>query len=181
MGAKINLTSINSKKNERYIKLTRGNTDISQYFENWIGIDDTKQSTKDSEELLKISNNIALPENHGTIKNRDDLQKHIFDFANLHNNNINLNELSQSICEDSEYIPKYCSENNIDIDHEFKLINKNSFYKIKAKGDGIEISGVKSIFNSDSNIVEFDLEKNKTIITSENLIYDIQQQLNTNE
>ena len=43
MGVKINLNQLNVQSDDRYVALIKGNTDVSGYFENWIGIDDTKQ------------------------------------------------------------------------------------------------------------------------------------------
>lgn len=66
MGVKINLDILNSDSEDRYVALIKGNTDVSGYFENWIGIDDTKQETKDADALYDISNKITLPEGVAT-------------------------------------------------------------------------------------------------------------------
>ena len=72
MGAKINLSLLNDGSEERYISMVKGNTDISQYFENWIGVDDTKKENIDADALYDIANHIDLPDN---IENRDVLKK----------------------------------------------------------------------------------------------------------
>ncbi|MGI0439942.1 nucleoid-associated protein [Helicobacter himalayensis] len=61
MGAKINLTILNNESEDRYISLVRGNTDISHYFESWIGLAETQQEYKDATLLYEIANNIDLP------------------------------------------------------------------------------------------------------------------------
>ena len=172
MGAQINLTILISPSEDRYISLVRGNTDISSYFEHWIGIDDSKQENKDAEALYEISNLIDLP----TDLTRDELKKKIHDFAKNHpSKTINLRELSQFLYEDENKIPDYCTDNNIDIDGEFKLAGKNlsKFYKVSVKADNIELSAPRSSFNPD--IIE--INGDRVIINSSALVQQLQNSL----
>lgn len=177
MGAKINLSILNSASDDRYISLVKGNTDISGYFENWIGIDDTKQENKDAQALYDLTNDIDLPSG---ISSRDELKKKIFDYAKSQpSNSINLNTLSDFIYGDSNYIQNYCNDKGIDIDSEFKLkgANLTKFFKTSVKADDIEITAPRSIFSSD----KIKLIRGKIVIDSPALINQIESIKNTNE
>ena len=172
MGAQINLTVLTSQVEDRYISLVRGNTEISSYFEHWIGIDDSKQENKDAEALYEISNLIDLP----TDVSRDELKKKIHEFARSRpSKTINLRELSQFLYEDENKIPEYCVNNNIDIDGEFKLTGKNlsKFYKVSVKADNIELSAPRSSFNLDM----IEINGDRVIINSRALVEQLQNSL----
>ncbi|MDD2864282.1 MAG: nucleoid-associated protein [Methylococcales bacterium] len=148
MGVKINLDTFNSNSDERYISFAKGNTDISDYFLNWVGIDDSKQEMKDGDTLYEVSNGINLPEG---IADRKELKKKIFEYINSKPSQVvNLRDLSQHLYDDDNAIQKYCDEKNIDIDGEFKLTKKQleKFYKIYIKAGGIELSAARSIFDT---------------------------------
>lgn len=179
MGAKINLSILNSSSDDRYISLVKGNTDIAGYFEKWIGIDDTKQENKDAQALYELTNYIDLPTD---LKSRDELKKKIYDYAKSQSSNtIDLNTLSQFIYSNPDYIQNYCNEKGIDIDSEFKLkgTNLSKFIKTSVKADEIEITAPRSIFSSD----KIKLINGKVVIDSPSLISQIEniKNLNKNE
>jgi nucleoid-associated protein YejK len=176
MGAKINLTILNSTSNDRYISLAKGNTDIAGYFEKWIGLDDSKQENKDAEALYKVSNHIDLPDG----VERDELKKRIHDFAKIQPSKIiNIRGLSQFLYEDENIIPDYCALNDIDMDGEFKLTGKNlnKFYKVSVEADNIKLSAPRSKFNQDM----IDIDGDKVIINSSALVQQIQENIQNNE
>lgn len=177
MGVRINLSVLNDlDSDDRYISLVRGNTDISSYFEDWVGLDDPKQENKDAQALYNIANQIDLPDN---ITNRDNLKKIIFDFAKSKVGNVvNLRELSSFIFNDENAIVEYCENNNIDIDGEFKLsgINLKRFYRISVKANNIELSAPRNSFNP--NMIEVIDEK--IVIHSQELAQQIERELNSN-
>lgn len=146
MGAKINLDILNSDSEDRYVALIKGNTDVSGYFENWIGIDDTKKETKDADALYDISNKIELPEG---VVSRDDLKRKIYDFAKSQpSKNVNLRALSKHLYDNENTITKYCDDNSIDIDGEFKLSTAQlrKFYKLVVTAGEIELRAPRSSF-----------------------------------
>lgn len=147
MGVRINLDTLNSDSEDRYIHLAKGNTDISEYFENWIGIDDTKQEAKDGDALYQIANNINLPDG---ISDRDEFKKQIFDYANGRPSKIvNLSELSTYLYDDSSFITNYCNENDFDIDGEFRLAGNQlkRFVKVSVTAGGIKLEASRDKFN----------------------------------
>lgn len=175
MGAKINLSILNSDSDDRYISLIGGNTDISQYFEAWIGLDDPKQENKDAQALYNVANQIILPEG----MTRDEFKKSIFDYAKSHRDRVvNLKALSAFIFQDENYITNYCEQNNVDIDGEFKLNGPNlsRFYKVSVKANNIELSAPRSSFNPDM----IEIVDGQIVIHSQELAQQIQAALNSN-
>lgn len=176
MGVRINLDVLNNPKNgDRYISLVKGTTDISKYFENWVGLDDTKQESKDADALYNLSNNIDLPED---VKSRDDFKKSIFDYAKARGlKPINMRDLSKHLYDNENTIAEYCDKNNIDIDGEFKLShkNRNRFYKISVKAGDIELIAPRSNFSGDGIAVSKDGES--VVIKSKELADKIRESL----
>ncbi|WP_422556396.1 nucleoid-associated protein [Sulfuricurvum sp.] len=175
MGTKINLSILNSESDDRYISLVRGNTDISHYFEAWIGLDDPKQENKDAQALYNIANQIDLPNG----MTRDSLKRTIFDYAKSSTGKIvNLRDLSTYIFQDENYITNYCETNNVDIDGEFKLTGANlsRFYKVSVKANNIELTFPRSSFNPN----EIEIIDGQVVIHSEELAQQIQSALNSN-
>ena len=147
MGVRINLDLLRSKSNDRYIQLVRGNTDISEYFENWVGLEDKKQETKDGEALYEIFNRIELP---AGVTDRDDLKKKVFDYVvSSPSKTVNLRSLSSFLYDDENKMPQYCEQHNIDIDGEFKLrgAQLNQFFKVSISAGGIKLEAPRSSFS----------------------------------
>ncbi len=169
MGAKINLSILNGDSEDRYISLVRGNTDISSYFEAWIGLDDPKQENKDAQALYNIANQIELLDG----MTRDSLKRTIFDYAKSSTGKVvNLRDLSTYIFQDENYISNYCETNNIDIDGEFKLagVNLSRFYKVSVKVNNIELTFPRSSFNPN----EIEIIDGQVVIHSTELAQRIQ-------
>lgn len=145
MGAKINLDILSSASEDRYISFIKGNTDVSVYFEKWIGIEETKSESKDAEALYEISNNIDLP----IGLTREDLKKSIYDYARSQTSKIlNLRALSKHLYDEEDKITVYCEQNSIDIDGEFKLTPSqlNKFIKVIVKVGEVELRAPRSSF-----------------------------------
>ncbi len=178
MGARINLSILNNANNQdRYISLSRGTTDISKFFDNWIGLDDAKQETKDADALYDLSNNIHLPSD----VSRDEFKKKIFDYAKIRGRKpINLRDLSKHLYDDENTISKYCHDKNIDIDGEFKLSKKNRdrFYKISVKSGDIELTADRASFSGDNGIT-ISNDGKSVIIKSEDLAAKIRERLDS--
>lgn len=174
MGVRINLDLLDS--DDRYLQLVKGNTDISDYFENWVGLKDRTHETKDGEALYELINNIDLPD---YIGNRDDLKKNVFDYvSNKPSKTVNLRELSQHLYDDEDKISAYCDENNIDIDGEFKLRREqlNKFYKVSISAGGIKLEAPRSNFSQAGISVSEDGET--VLIRSRELADEIKKNVN---
>lgn len=172
MGVKINLTRLTDESDERYVQLSRGNTEISDYFENWIGLTDTKQESKDAAALYGLTKTIPLPQG---IDNRDQLRKNIYDYANNQpHKKVNVRNLSSYLYEDEDFITQHIPP-DLDIDAEFTLSGKNlnKFYKINAKADGIDLSASRDTFNN-TNLIE--ITDDTVLIHSKDLVKEIAKQ-----
>lgn len=148
MGVRINLDVLNSGSDDRYIHLVKGNTDISDYFENWVGIDNTKHEAKDGDALYEMANKIDLPVD---ITDRDALKKQIFDYVSARPSKIvNLRELSEYLYKDSDKIATYCADNDLDIDGEFKLSGAQlkKFVKVSVTAGGIKLEASRDKFST---------------------------------
>lgn len=156
MGVRINLDVLTSNSDDRYIHMVKGNTDISDYFENWVGIDQTKQEAKDGEALYEMANKIDLPKG---VTDRDALKKQIFDYVSGRPSNIvNLRELSEYLYGDASMIVTYCAENDLDIDGEFKLSGAQlkKFVKISVTAGGIKLEASRDKFSTSGISVSAD-------------------------
>ena len=173
MGARVNLTKYLNNSKERYVTLVRGNTDIAEYFKKWIGLDRQESEKKDCENLLKIADEIKLPER---IESRDMLKKKIGDFIKIApNKSISLRNLSEYLYQQSDYIQKYAEKMEIDIDTEFtvKATFLKHFFRVSAIADGIRIDAERGLFNN--QVVQ--VEGERVIITSAKLVKAIESQI----
>lgn len=178
MGVKINITKLlDATTNERYIKLVRGSTDISKYFENWIGLEDTKQESRDASALFEIANHIDLPEG----VNRDELKKKIYQYAkNSQDNLVNLKGLSSFLYQDENILSNYAEETGKDIDGEFRLRGTylNKFIKVRANADGITLVAPLEKFSP--NKIQLGDDNQTIIIHSPSLVEEIKESLALN-
>ena len=175
MGARINLTKYLTNSEERYITLVRGNTDISGYFRNWIGVDKKVSEQADCKNLLFIANNIDLPKD----MEREDFKRKIGEYAkNSQNNRITLSGLSEHLYGDREHIQNYAENNGIDIDTEFTLKGKylHQFFKINVEADGIKFSAKREYFDSEK-LISMDHDNKQIIIKSKKLYTKVSEQL----
>jgi nucleoid-associated protein len=151
MGVRINLDVLNSESDDRYIHLVKGNTDISGYFENWVGVDDKKQEAKDGEALYEVANKIDLPDG---VTDRDAFKKQIFDYVSGRPSHVvNLRELGEYLYSDSNKLVTFCADNELDIDGEFRLSGAQlkKFVKVSVSAGGIKLEASRDKF-SDSGI-----------------------------
>jgi len=148
MGVRINLDVLNSTSEDRYIHLVKGNTDISDYFENWVGVDQTKQESKDGEALYTMANQIALPEG---MADRDEFKKQIFDYASGRPSKVvNLRDLSTYLYGDAGKVGEYCANNDLDIDGEFRISGTQlrKFVKVSVSVAGIKLEASREKFST---------------------------------
>ncbi|NOQ93550.1 MAG: hypothetical protein GQ547_02815 [Methylophaga sp.] len=141
-------------------------------------MDDAKQETKDADALYELSNNIALP---ADVSSRDEFKKKIFDYAKIRGSKtITLIDLSKHLYDDENTITKYCYDNNIDIDGEFKLSKKNRdrFYKISVKAGDIELTADRASF-SGNNGITISKDGKSIIIKSEALAAQLRERLDS--
>lgn len=173
MGVRINITTLLANEDSRYLQLVKGNTNISDYFIDWIGVTNPTSESIDAQKLFEIINDIDL--NHN--QDRDEVKRQIFNYAKEQTNRlINIRNLSDYVFGDPERILNYCESQQIEISHEFKLKGKalNKFYKISARTDGIWLQANYDKFNGDD--IEVLDEDGAILIRSQELVDIINEQ-----
>lgn len=176
MGCRVNISVYQNKPEERPLSFIRGNTDISNYFENWVGITEEKSESKDVNSLIYIIENIDLPEG---FDDTAELKQGIYNYVKSSGKNrINVRELSNHFYGDEQKIADFARDNDIDLDGEFKISSGqlSKFYKVSAKVDGVMLQAPLEKISADaSSIVQ--IQDGTIIIRSEEMVADIQRQL----
>lgn len=177
MGVRINIDNLLNIPDSRHLQLVKGNTEVSSYFINWIGISNPISESIDAENLFEIINNIDIEEG----LDRDDIKRKVYNYAkNQTNSLINIRSLSDYLFEDQEKIINYCDAQGIEISHEFKVKGKSlrKFYKITAQADGILLQANYDKFNETDIRV---LDDETIIIKSQELVRIIDEQKNRSD
>tara|TARA_R110000751_G_scaffold24467_5_gene67333 strand:- start:2218 stop:3231 length:1014 start_codon:yes stop_codon:yes gene_type:complete len=177
MGARINITTLLADEGSRYLQLVKGNTNISDYFTDWIGVTNPTSESIDAQQLFEIINNIDL----NYDQDRDEVKRQVYNYAREQTNRlINIRNLSDYIFGDSEKILNHCEAQQIEISHEFKLKGNalNKFYKITARANGILLQASYDKFNEADIQV---LDDETIIITSQELVRIINEQKNRSD
>lgn len=182
MGVKINLTLYLDKKSEdRYLTFVKGNTQVSEYFEKWVGIDEAKSETRDFNSFIDIIDNIALPEQYKKEnKTHQDFKLDIYNYIrSKKDKKVNLKELSNHFYSEENTLEKYAEENNIDIDGEFTASSSQlkRLYRINVQADEIRLQAPFAKFSKD--IITFD--KGKIIINSPALFNKVKLEVEKDE
>lgn len=128
----------------RYLQFTNYlKQDISDYFIHWIEANVAHKSRDDSNQLIKILNNIKLPIDPDTDKifTEDKFFEKVYNHINSTSKVVRLKELSASFWDDENFLLNYVEENDIEINNEFRaisaIVKKLKFREIKA--DNIRI------------------------------------------
>ena len=177
MGMRINLSLLKSNPTSRYIQLVRGQTDISEYFENWIGLEDRKRETEDGDIFYdEIIEKIKIPDG---IEDREAFKREVFNYAKLKKKKINLQDFGRHFYNDEEEITRHCEDKGIDLDGEFNLNNDQlkKLFRISVSADGIKLDAPRSKFSQSGIRVS----GSNVIIISKNLADEIRKELQTQE
>ncbi|QUE31251.1 nucleoid-associated protein [Francisella philomiragia] len=175
MGSCINLSKIKDQE-YRYISTFSGKNETSNYFYNWIGIneEDKKAEKRDAQHLIYILQNIPLPNPNETSV---EFQKKAHDFLNDRSGSVDLRDLSKHLFNNEDTISEYARKESIDISGEFSIskTDLNKIYKISAKYKGLVLSGSRGSFNKlDQKIQASNMDEDKIYI--ENDIIKIKSQ-----
>ena len=145
MGARINLEKLTNADNN-HIALTKSNqTDISDYFIDWIGITRPESNADFTNKLFKIISSIDRPVNPetGNIYDLNEFREVAYNLIKASPNKVvNLRDLSTSIFGDDNTIIAFAEERGHELNHEFRYDGRalNRFKRITANRDGIRLS-----------------------------------------
>lgn len=138
---------------ENYLSLTQlRQQDISEYFKNWISIEQIETSSEYTKQLYDIISQIERPINPNTeteyeIENFRNL---VYSYASSSpNRTINLRDLSQHFYDDPNTISDYAMNNDIAIDTEFRYNSRQlkRFIKLEVNRDGINFKISRGAFD----------------------------------
>ena len=147
---------------ENYLSLTQlRQQDISEYFKNWISIEQIETSSEYTKQLYDIISQIERPINPDTeteyeIENFRNL---VYNYASSSpNRTINLRDLSQHFYNDPNTISDYAMDNDIAIDTEFRYNSRKlkRFIKLEVNRDGINFKISRGAFDDKVRFSEED-------------------------
>lgn len=176
MGCRINLSLYNEKSEDRYLSFIRGNTDISKYFESWIGVTEERSESKDIDALISIIEQIQLPKD---IKDTSEFKQSVYDYIKSSGKNrVNVRELGQHFYEDEQKIIDFAEKKGIDLDGEFKVTSAqlNKLYKIAVQYAGVLLKAPLEKIG-DGAMVELSEDDGVVMIHSAEMVSQIKQQM----
>jgi nucleoid-associated protein len=170
------------KKEGNYISFTKRNQpDVSDYFTDWVCATKLESSTEFTEKLYEIINGIPLPKNPetGIEYSIDEVRNMVYDHARSNGQkNINLKSLSEHIYEDENVIQNYATDNDIEIDTEFRF-DRNAlkkFIQLAIDSDGVKLRFSKGDFGTKIKFAETD--PNVILIESEEFANKLRREMN---
>ena len=165
----------------RYLHFTNYNQrDISEYFIQWIEASLVDKSREDTQQLIKIINNIDIPVDPDTQEQYDEdkFRNKIFDHINSTGKIVRLRELGANFWDNEDFILDYIDTHDIEINNEFRatgtVLNRLKKYEIAA--GNLKISFKQSDLN-ERNIRPGD-RRNTIIIESVALRTKLEELLN---
>lgn len=156
---------------ENYLSLTQlRQQEISEYFKNWISIEQIESSSEYTKQLYDIISQIERPVNPNTESEYEieTFRNLVYNYASSSpNKTVNLRDLSQHFYNDPTTISNYALENDITIDTEFRYNQRQlkRFIKLEVNRDGINFKISRGAFDDK---VRFSEEDESLVIIESN-------------
>ncbi|MFB9865644.1 nucleoid-associated protein [Rufibacter immobilis] len=171
MGCRINNTNFGVSLGKYLSLINNKQSDISDYFSNWVCALKAESSTDCTNMLYDVINKIDLPVNPATNSpyDLDSFRRLVVDYIKSQPNNIvNLHQMSSHFYENENIITDFIHARSIELDHEFKVDGKalRKFYKLEVNSDGIQLRFTRGDFNKEKIKLSGD-NPNVVIIESE--------------
>ncbi len=182
MGARININKLTDEDNN-HITLTKSpQTDISDYFIDWLGITRPESSTDFTNKLFNIITDIQLPINPATgVEYRlNEFRETAYNLIKAAPDKIvNLRNLSSVFYGDENIIISFAEEKGYELDHEFRYDGRalNKFKRIEVNKDGIRLSFSRGDFTAKKVYISED-DAELVMIRSKKLVESIKSQIN---
>ncbi len=167
---------------ENYLSLTQlRQQDISEYFKNWISIEQIETSSEYTKQLYDIISQIERPINPETNNEYEieNFRNLVYSYASSSpNRTINLRDLSQHFYNDPNTISNYAMDNDIAIDTEFRYNSRQlkRFVKLEVNRDGINFKISRGAF--DDKVRFSDEDYSLVIIESETFANALRNEIN---
>lgn len=180
MGCRININKLEDQDSNHLSLIKGGQADISEYFYDWIGVENKKSNKEYTDRLFSIVSNIEVPINPDTGAPYGLNEVREIAFNNIKASAgkvVNLRQLSISLYGDEDTILDYVNEHNIEIDTEFKYDSRAlaKFKRIDANRDGIRLAFSRGDLNQKVSLSEDD--PTVIILRSRHLADDIRNKL----
>jgi nucleoid-associated protein len=179
MGCRINFAKYATGDGSYLSLIKNKQIDISEYFNNWIAIQQAESSTEFTNTLYNIINNIEPPSNDDGTLTIDNFRKAVVEYINTQPSKIvNLKQLGLHFYDDEQKFIDYANENNLTIDHEFRTNSKalKKFVRIEINADGINLKFTRGEFLRKIKISEHN--RNQVIIESERFANSLRSEMN---
>jgi nucleoid-associated protein len=155
--------------------------EVSEYFKNWISIQQLESSIDYTKSLYNIITHIEPPINPETQTafEIEEFRNRVYSFAsNSLTDTINVRDLSQYLYQDDDKIAKFADENNISIDTEFRFnkIQLKKFIKLEVNRDGINLKFSRGVLNEKVRLS--DDNPQLVIIESQNFADALRKEIN---
>ena len=181
MACRINENRIDTEETN-YLSFTQlRQQEVSEYFKNWISIEQLESSSDYTKSLYKIITQIETPINPLTENpyEIDAFRNEVYNYASSNPNGIiNIRDLSQHFYSSPDTILNYAEENDISIDTEFKY-NKTQlkkFIRLEVNRDGINLRFSRGALDEKVRISEDN--SNMVIIESESFAKALRKEIN---
>ncbi len=167
---------------ENYLSLTQlRQQGISEYFKNWISIEQIETSSEYTKQLYDIISQIVRPINPETNNEYEieNFRNLVYSYASSSpNRTINLRDLSQHFYNDPNTISDYAMNNDIAIDTEFRYNSRQlkRFVKLEVNRDGINFKISRGAF--DDKVRFSDEDDSLVIIESETFASALRNEIN---
>lgn len=183
MACRINENRIDEQE-INYLSFTQlRQQEVSEYFKNWISIQQLESSSDYTKSLYEIITQIEPPINPET-----NAQYEIETFRNLVYNyasssptdTINIRDLSQYFYQDENTITNFAEENDISIDTEFRFNKRQlkKFIKLEVNRDGINLKFSRGVLNEKVRLSEDN--PNLVIIESQSFANALRNEIGNN-
>lgn len=184
MACRVNIGKYESV-GENYLSLTQlRQKEISEYFKNWISIEQIESSKEYTEQLYNIISQIERPINPDTESEYEieTFRNLVYSYASSSpNRTINLRDLSQHFYNDPSTITEYAMENDIPIDTEFRYNSRQlkRFIKLEVNRDGISFKISRGEF--DDKVSFSDENESLVIIESSLFASALRNEINSSD
>lgn len=155
MACKITLDKFenNSGRFVDLIKHAKSQATISEYFTNWVGLDEPQSSSAMTQTFLHVVDKLPLPIDEETGQPMEEEQFHheVRAFATQSpQKTVELDKFDQHFYGEEPVVQNYLQSNHIELDNEvrFDKGTMNKHYNYRASADGISLSFSKSHYSS---------------------------------
>lgn len=184
MACRINETKIDAKESN-YLSFTRHRQqDVSDYFTDWISVEQLESSTEFTKALYTIINAVPCPTNAETNQpfEIDEVRHMVYENAKSNaRKNINIHSISEQIFGDPTTISSYAERNGISIDTEFRYDEHvlKKFVQLKVNRDGVSLKFSRD--DSGTKVRISEENPNIVLIESKKFADALRDELNYNE